>query len=121
MDDPSATDPEPATFDPTRRRLCADGACVGVIGADGRCGECGRTEAQATAGEEPELRGSRDLDAGPEATDGAAADEASVAAEGFDPKRRLCDDGACVGVIGDDGACRVCGRRASQDPADDAV
>jgi len=28
----------------------------------------------------------------------------------FDPHRRLCPDGACIGVIGDDGRCRVCGR-----------
>jgi hypothetical protein len=25
-------------------------------------------------------------------------------------RRRLCPDGACVGVIGSDGACRVCGK-----------
>ena len=24
------------------RQLCSDGACVGIIGQDGRCGECGR-------------------------------------------------------------------------------
>jgi hypothetical protein len=24
------------------RRLCSDGNCIGVIGADGRCKECGR-------------------------------------------------------------------------------
>jgi hypothetical protein len=28
----------------------------------------------------------------------------------FDPNRRLCEDGACVGVIGPDGMCMVCGR-----------
>lgn len=26
--------------------------------------------------------------------------------------RHLCDDGACIGVIGDDGRCRTCGRPA---------
>jgi len=31
---------------------------------------------------------------------------------GFDAKRRLCPDGACVGVIGPDGKCTVCGRAA---------
>jgi hypothetical protein len=30
----------------------------------------------------------------------------------FNPRRRLCDDGSCVGVIGPDGVCGVCGRRA---------
>jgi hypothetical protein len=24
------------------RRLCSDGNCIGVIGADGRCRECGK-------------------------------------------------------------------------------
>jgi hypothetical protein len=32
----------------------------------------------------------------------------------FNPaKRRLCPDGSCIGVIGEDGRCRVCGRTAS--------
>src|SRR4051812_12008505 len=28
-------------------------------------------------------------------------------------QRLLCPDGACVGVIGDDGLCKVCGRAAA--------
>ncbi len=31
-----------AVFD-ANRPLCPDGACVGVLGADGRCKECGRS------------------------------------------------------------------------------
>jgi hypothetical protein len=96
--DEAETDDAP--FDPTRRKLCPDGACVGLIGSDGVCGVCGRTEAQAAAGQEI---AAPDLDAG-----GGAAGEGG----GFDTKRRLCDDGACVGVVGDDGVCRVCGRRS---------
>ena len=34
-----------------------------------------------------------------------------VGADGFDPTRRLCDDGSCVGVIGADGRCGVCGQQ----------
>jgi hypothetical protein len=31
----------------------------------------------------------------------------------FNPEgRRLCPDGTCVGLLGDDGRCRVCGLRA---------
>jgi chemotaxis receptor (MCP) glutamine deamidase CheD len=46
MSEPSSTTPAPATatsesFDPQRRRLCADGSCVGLVGADGRCRVCG--------------------------------------------------------------------------------
>jgi hypothetical protein len=99
-------------FDPSRRRLCPDGACVGVIGDDGICSECGRTEAQAAAGDAPPpFQAGVDASAGPGAPD--AADGASGVSIGFDPTtRRLCDDGACVGVVGDDGVCRVCGRRS---------
>ena len=35
-----AGDAEPE-FDAAGRELCPDGACVGVIGPDGRCKECG--------------------------------------------------------------------------------
>jgi hypothetical protein len=28
-------------------------------------------------------------------------------------ERKLCDDGACVGVIGDDGLCTVCRKRSA--------
>jgi hypothetical protein len=55
-----------------------------------------------------------------DASDGDAATEdatemADAAPEsdgGFDAGRRLCDDGSCVGVVGPDGVCRTCGRRA---------
>jgi hypothetical protein len=89
------TPPDEVLFDPTSRKLCPEGSCVGVIGNDGVCPVCGRTEAQASAGVEAQ------------AASGVQNEDA-----GFDVNRRLCDDGACVGVIGDDGACRVCGRRA---------
>ena len=29
-------------FDFDSRKLCSDGTCIGVIGADGRCKECGK-------------------------------------------------------------------------------
>ena len=32
----------PASDDIEDRELCPDGACIGVIGPDGRCRECGR-------------------------------------------------------------------------------
>ncbi|HVZ71201.1 MAG TPA: hypothetical protein VHJ20_02400 [Polyangia bacterium] len=96
MDEPTETE----TFDPTKRRLCADGACVGLIGDDGKCNVCGRTEEQAAAGEAPIV------------TDDLLAAEGGATDGGFDAKRRLCDDGSCVGVIGEDGTCRVCGRHA---------
>ena len=107
MSDPGTKDDAP--FDPTRRKLCADGACVGVIGDDGRCGECGRTEAEAEAGAEPRDVAGAVIEADVVEAFGATSAEA---AGGFDSKRRLCDDGSCVGLLGDDGVCRVCGRRS---------
>jgi hypothetical protein len=104
MDESSRDDDADLSFDPTRRKLCPDGACVGVIGADGVCSVCGRTEAEAESGE-----ASRSI-----AAEASGGDEGGQGeAGGFDASRRLCDDGSCVGVVGDDGVCRVCGRRAS--------
>ena len=91
-----------SAFDP-KRRLCPDGSCVGIIGADGRCSVCGQAK-RATA------------EADPEADDAFAADSAASAtaptSSAFDPTRRLCDDGSCVGVVGADGVCGACGRKA---------
>ena len=40
----TATETATATGDEwDDRQLCPDGSCTGVIGADGRCKECGRT------------------------------------------------------------------------------
>lgn len=38
-DDAHADDPDDPWAD---RRLCPDGSCIGTIGDDGRCRECGR-------------------------------------------------------------------------------
>jgi hypothetical protein len=46
----------------------------------------------------------------PEIADQAETATASGAEEAFDPKRRLCADEACIGVIGSDNKCSVCGR-----------
>src|SRR4029077_3736546 len=108
-----ATLPDPLTQDQeidmsdtsfdSKRRLCPDGTCVGVIGADGRCGVCGQMagEARADAATAADLYDNEhsagdDHDVEPVEASGAAVG-------GFDPGRRLCDDGACVGVIGPDG------------------
>ena len=114
------------TFDPGKRRLCPDGACIGVIGNDGRCRVCGRAgdgsaPASAAGGQEPDAldaldddvpsrdRGDDDSAAGAE-DQHALANGADGADGGFRPDRPLCDDGSCVGVIGSDGRCSVCGR-----------
>ena len=105
---------EAAKFDP-HRRLCPDGGCIGVIGSDGRCRVCGRSASGAK--DEPPPAGFvppafDDADEEP-AEEVAAANEATTSGKGaFDPKRRLCPDGECLGVMGADGLCNVCGKKA---------
>jgi hypothetical protein len=127
---------EETKFDPKRRRLCPDGACIGLIGADGRCKVCGRAASGspvAAVGDAGEGEGEGDVGPGdeqesvaePESAaehehmDEQAESEVGVRAEaaedgggGFDAKRKLCDDGSCIGVVGPDGICSVCGRKA---------
>lgn len=85
-------------FEPARRELCSDDSCVGLVGPDGRCKVCGTVSVSAVA--DPRNRGLR-LDSEPD-----------DAAE-LDDDRELCPDGTCVGVIGEDGLCKVCGARGS--------
>ena len=102
-----------------RREVCPDGACIGVIGADGLCKVCGR--AAQNWGDE-RMRGMVDGD-GDDVGDADEADDEEVddqAEAGDEPdadvgddvewgKRKLCSDGNCVGVIGENGRCTVCG------------
>jgi hypothetical protein len=121
MSEPSSMPPSSTaaaeTFDPRRRRLCPDGSCVGLIGPDGRCRVCGLAHpdgpgdaAGAVVFSPAEL--DEDLGGGGERLD----DHFALPAEGdepgaFDAGRGLCPDGSCVGVLGTDGRCKVCGRR----------
>lgn len=91
------------TIDWNERQLCDDGACTGVIGRDGQCGECGRA-AQFWGDER--RRGTRDDE---EVVAEVAVKRAVPAAEGDIADRRLCPDGGCTGLIGPDGRCKVCG------------
>ncbi len=102
------------------RTLCSDSACIGIIGPDGRCLECGR----AYEGELPD-----NFEAAISSTDGAdgetlentepdtPANDTAVDPVGEPPSaddewaaRKLCSDESCIGVIGPDGRCLECGR-----------
>jgi hypothetical protein len=100
------------------RRLCSDGNCIGVIGPDGRCTECGKPGADRPVGP---AAGSEPV-SGPEPAAGDPADgagdslpqkalpvEAPAGADDWD-SRRLCSDDNCIGVIGPDGRCQECGK-----------
>ncbi len=105
------------------RVLCSDESCIGVIGPDGRCRECGKpagpgftppSEVPESAGEAAEPASPQDF--------GPPQDEETEAAETQDldaelvvdddewRQRTLCSDESCIGVIGPDGRCRECGK-----------
>jgi len=105
-----------------QRVLCSDESCIGVIGLDGRCKECG----QAYAGQLPDftaLAPDDETEAAPDhntmgaedASGHAGQSEEDAMAEDDDEwsGRRLCSDGNCIGVIGPDGRCKECGRPES--------
>ena len=106
-------------WDP-HRVLCPDGACTGIVGPDGICKVCG--SAVPNWGND-RLRGLQDEpeDADEDETpdEDEVADEVEdevegeVEAEGEWSERKLCEDGACVGVIGPDGICSVCGKQSA--------
>ena len=117
------SDLEPETFDAQKRRLCPDGSCVGLLDPEGRCRACGRVNA---AGDAPDTL--LDYAGSPALADDIAAWEngpdgpnsghhtgehvnrsGSVGGQ-FDPTRRLCPDGDCVGVLDAQGRCKECGR-----------
>jgi hypothetical protein len=95
------------------RRLCSDGSCIGVIGPDGRCKECGKPGADRPAGP----AAGADSVSGPQPAAGsvdalpqqALPPEAPAGADDWN-SRRLCGDGNCIGVIGPDGRCKECGK-----------
>lgn len=98
-------------FDPTERELCPDGTCIGVIGPDGCCKECGAVSPSET--QDPRKRGLRDEEeVEEELEEKRIAGAIDPPPEGFQ-ERRLCPDGSCIGVIGEDGLCRECGTVAT--------
>ena len=111
----AAESDDDSTFIPGRK-LCPDGSCVGIIADDGKCTVCGTSGADGDGlnAQDPstsESGGESDVEAEvePEAIERAPESSAS----GFDPNRRLCGDDTCIGVIGEDNRCRVCGKPAA--------
>jgi hypothetical protein len=44
---------EEFAYDPSKRIACSDGLCIGIIGPDGKCTECGKPYKPEVAAEEP--------------------------------------------------------------------
>ena len=95
------------------RRLCIDESCIGVIGPDGRCKECGLPlEGGPSDGtkEEPAIENLEEVVTEEELEEvvesGAGKSDADLEWE----QRTLCIDESCIGVIGPDGCCKECGK-----------
>jgi hypothetical protein len=99
------------------RTLCSDESCIGVIGQDGRCKECGKpyegtlnVTAPPIQSDADEEETETDEDASAAAEDTVASEEDSGDADSDWDARTLCSDGNCIGVIGPDGRCKECGK-----------
>ena len=115
------TSSEERPFDSKRRRLCPDGACVGLIGDDGRCKVCGTAADPADPSAVDSGAITWDHSRERDVVDVVEEDDETLPrtlgdvvrlddGATFDPARRLCSDGDCLGVIGADNRCTVCGR-----------
>ena len=102
------------------RVLCSDGSCIGVIGADGRCKECGKpyegrlpdnfgSQPEATAPEPPSQPESESDRPHPPPEGEPGGTETPAGGDDWE-NRVLCSDGICIGVIGADGRCKECGK-----------
>ena len=104
------------------RTLCRDENCIGVIGEDGRCKECGLaydgslpTQAHATPADDFPLEPQDAETETPMPDPTAATAMAPKINEEKDEdnnweNRTLCVDESCIGVIGSDGRCKECGK-----------
>ena len=125
MNEPDFKDRD--AFDEAERELCPDGNCTGLIGSDGKCKTCGlalagyqprpvagewaaRPAAADSAADDDGRRAAAVDGLAPDADDGLAVGGMSI--DG-DDDRQLCPDGNCIGLIGSDGKCKVCGRSAA--------
>ena len=118
---PNEDEQETSTSDTDwdNRILCSDGNCIGVIGPDGHCKECGKkyegtlSETAASGKESPSEReeasgAGADIDDQPQSSVDITPGEDTESEDWSD--RKLCSDGNCIGVIGRDGRCRECGK-----------
>jgi hypothetical protein len=109
------------------RVLCSDGNCIGVIGPDGRCKECGKPSdeplppqtAKAAEQDAPTVDAATETVEEGRLSPPSFEEAATPAEENKDDdwdNRVLCSDGSCIGVIGPDGKCKECGRPCGKAP-----
>ena len=98
-----------------QRTLCSDESCIGVIGPDGRCKECGLPYAGDvdTTKEESVVSDFEKADPEGEINEGVEENGEHDSETQTDlewEQRTLCIDESCIGVIGPDGLCKECGK-----------
>jgi len=93
---------ETMDIDDDDRRPCPDRACLGVIGDDGRCTECG--EAIEDSG----------FDDGHDDDEWIADTYGETEEIDENDERRPCPDGACIGILDEEGVCSDCGRHVDE-------
>lgn len=106
------------------RLLCSDGGCIGIIGMDGRCKECGKmfkgklpenfgvkSEAEIKKSDLKKMNQGNLLDTenNVESQGKEAGDEQEEIDSNWE-NRILCEDETCIGVVGPDGKCNECGK-----------
>jgi len=84
------------------RILCSDESCIGTVGPDGKCRECGK----ACDGKLPEGKITESVHEITSEEQISADDQPD---DDWD-NRVLCSDESCIGVIGSDGKCKECGK-----------
>ena len=95
------------------RILCSDGNCIGVIGPDGHCKECGKKYEGALPEEVLSVETAPPEDDGLEEEselEQVIEQEDELPADPDWEDRILCSDGNCIGVIGPDRRCKECGK-----------
>jgi hypothetical protein len=114
-----------------QRKVCRDESCIGVIGPDGRCKECGLPYEEGTSDEIKEAPDMENAEAS-ETEEELEVSETEEESEAYETdeeledveengeeksdldldweQRKLCIDESCIGVIGPDGRCKECGK-----------
>ena len=87
-----------------KRILCSDESCIGTIGPDGKCKECGKVY----EGELPLGSNSKNAEKKTSLNEVQKSDDSAMDEDW--EKRTLCSDESCIGIIGSDGKCKECGK-----------
>ena len=88
-----------------KRILCSDESCIGTIGPDGKCKECGKPY----EGELPSNQSTSVEQTITAEVPKPVSSKTNMEVDDWD-KRVLCSDESCIGTIGSDGKCKECGK-----------